>query len=157
MVWLKPCRQDIFCPNRCIAGCCNMHLASCKNQIHVSHDLGDCCNCFACQSPAGSHDLITVCCVIQNPFSHLLNGFSLDFTVDFFIYVILDDSGNRILFIRNCRIFSQITHRKLSKNLFCCNPLQFTFCRYSRQFVPGFFFACFCQNIFDVFEFIYLP
>ena len=38
--------------------------------------------------------------------------------VDFFIYVILNDSGNLILFIRNNRVFPQITNKQAAQNLF---------------------------------------
>ena len=87
VVWLQPRGKSAGQADRGIAVGGHLDFGCCVNQIQISHQLTDRGYHFAGQAPG------------YLPYHFIINGF---------VYIILNNSGNLILFIGNGRIFTQI-------------------------------------------------
>ena len=118
MVGLESCGKRASTTDRRVARGFHTHLVGRVDQIEVRHQFANAGDHFAGHAAAQSSDILFPTAVTQNILPQLRHAPICNMVIDLRINRVLIHPGNLILFIRNNRVFPQITNKQAAQNLF---------------------------------------
>ena len=92
--------------------------------------------------------------MVHDPFTNFSNGEVFKLIIHAFVHGVDLNSGNLVFFIRNTGVFGDVSNGKLAENYLSCNFFGNSFRSNSEVSVAGFGLVSFCENVFDITEFI---
>ena len=127
------------------------------NQVKIAHEFCHRGHHFRGQTPTDFANVVTAYCLGQDPFPEFRNRPVSDAVVDVFIYVILNDPGDLVLFIGDCGILPEVAQGQRGQHYLGGDALLGGFGGKACQLVTGFFLVGLGQNLFDIPERIGFP
>ena len=124
------------------------------DKVGSGADFCDCCNGFTDPSIACAVKIVGSGLVIHDPFTNFCNGIVFELIIHAFVHGVNFNSGNLVFFVRNNGVFGDVFDSKLAENYFSCNFFGNSFRSNSEVSVAGFRLVSFCENVFDITEFI---
>ena len=129
-------------------------FACAVNKVGSGADFCDCCNGFTDPGIACTVKIVGSGLVIHDPFTYFCDSVVFELIVHTFVHGVDFNSGDLVFFIRNDGVFGDVSNGKLAENYFCRNFFGNSFRSNSEVSVAGFGLVSFCENVFDITEFI---
>ena len=121
------------------------------NEVQVGHKFRNGGNGFTGHAATEAKDFVAT--VRQDVLTEFTDRVPFEFVVDEFVYIIINNAGNFVLFVRNDRVFIDVFQGHAAQHESSCDSFRLRFSCNALPGITGFHFVRFGQNFGDGMKF----